>query len=551
MSLVLLSASHHDIDLADVERLSVGAPSLGPVLAADDAVRGAMVLATCNRLEIYLDTAPGSAPRAIAAARAALAALSRVPRRDVDRLTRALQDDEALHHLFDVASGLDSMVVGEREITGQVRRAIETSRRDGTSSTLLEIAVQRASRASRRVAVETDLARSGRSVVSVALDLAGQLLQRPGCPRDTATWGERGAIALPPIDWTGARAVLVGTGAYAGASLAALRARGCADVAVWSGSGRAEQFALIHGCAAVPTDGLVDAVAGADLVVTCRGTGVTTLDVGLVARAVELRADAAGSAGSDAAPLAVLDLALRQDVDAGVRTLPGVVLVDLETVRAHAPAAVMGEVRRAQRIVADAVAELSAETAARRMDKVVVALRDRVAEALEDELSRLPMSGEVTAEQASHALRRLAARLVHRPTVHARDAGRRGREQEFVDALDLVFGMDLGHLVPQPVLAPDDAAGAAAQHADRHATAEQAAACPFAGLGRTGPAGHAEHTVPADQNPRPRPGAAVRPLPVAPPQPAAAQSPGAARTPSTTPATPATPSSPGTGTPAP
>lgn len=188
MSLVLLSASHHDIDLADVERLSVGAPSLGPVLAADDAVRGAMVLATCNRLEIYLDTAPGSAPRAIAAARAALAALSRVPRRDVDRLTRALQDDEALHHLFDVASGLDSMVVGEREITGQVRRAIETSRRDGTSSTLLEIAVQRASRASRRVAVETDLARSGRSVVSVALDLAGQLLQRPGCPRDTATW---------------------------------------------------------------------------------------------------------------------------------------------------------------------------------------------------------------------------------------------------------------------------------------------------------------------------------------------------------------------------
>ena len=518
MSLVLLSASHHDIDLADVERLSVDAASLGSAVVAHDAVRGAMVLATCNRLELYLDTAPARAKDALAAARATLVATSGVPRGEVDRLTRALVDDEALHHLFDVASGLDSMVVGEREITGQVRRALEAARRAGTSTALLEIAVQRASRTSRRVSVETDLARSGRSVVSVALDLAGHLLQRPGCPRETATWGEHGAIALPPTDWTGARAVLVGTGAYAGASLAALRARGCADVAVWSGSGRAQEFAVVHGCDAVSdgsdgpgatTDALERAIAAADLVVTCRGTGATTLDVDLVARALARRTGHSGTGhsrtahsrtgadGSAATPLAVLDLALRQDVEADVRALPGVVLVDLETVRQHAPAAVLGEVRRAQRIVAEAVAELSAETAARRMDKVVVAIRDRVAEALEDELSRLPMSGEVTAEQAAYALRRLAARLVHRPTVHAREAGRRGREQEFVDALDLVFGFDVAHLVP-------DEAAAAAPATPGAAAVAEAPACPFAGLGRTEPRGRVvPDAPPARRDPAP------------------------------------------------
>src|SRR5699024_6014048 len=151
----------------------------------------------------------------------------------------------------------------EREIAGQVRRAGVRARSTGTSTPALDLLFEQASRTSRRVEVATGLGAVGRSVVGVGLDLA--------------------AASLPP--WRQARVVLVGTGSYAGAAFAALRARGVADVRVHSRSGRAADFASARGGVAVDGDGLVDAVADADLVVSCSGRVGHVLDAASVAAA--------------------------------------------------------------------------------------------------------------------------------------------------------------------------------------------------------------------------------------------------------------------------
>lgn len=431
MPLAILAADHHDVALPDLTRLSAGAESAGPQLSAHPAVEGVVVLSTCNRVEIYLD-APSVEP-AIAAARAALADVSGTSRDHVASLTTHAVGRDVVQHVFEVAAGLDSMVVGEREVAGQLRRALQAARRAGTTSPLLEDVFQRASRASRRIAVSTDLAAAGRSIVSVALDLASARSARAGCPREVPAWEEADGPHLPTGTWAGARAVVLGTGAYAGATVAALRRRACGDIAVWSSSGRAEEFAGRHDVEALPVDGLVAALASADLVVSCRGTGAPVVDVPTTSAALALRPPGP-------APLVIADLALRRDVAPAVADLPGVVVLDLETVRSHAPAATDGQVHRAQEIVGEELDEFLGRRAERAMDDVVVGMRDHVGSALEAELARLPMSGVVDAAQAAQALRRLAAKLLHEPTVAARTAGREGRGREFVEALAVVSG---------------------------------------------------------------------------------------------------------------
>src|SRR5690625_2708876 len=155
-------------------------------------------------------------------------------------------------------------------------------------------------------------------------------------------------------------------------------------------------------------------------------------------------------------PASVSPATLRRDVAPAVAQLPGLVLIDLTTVRSHAPAATDGQVHRAQEILAEEVEEFLGRRAERAMDDVVVAMRDHVGSALEAELARLPMSGVVDAAQATQALRRLAAKLLHDPTVAARAAGREARSEEFVEALSLVTGM---RVRPQDEPAPEHPRG--------------------------------------------------------------------------------------------
>lgn len=399
-----------------------------------EMITGAVVLATCNRFELYLDLADGAARSAVPGtlterdlAHAAdevarlIAVESGVSQEAARSAFTVRSGADVTRHLFTVASGLDSMVVGEREIAGQVRRALDSSHAEATTSPRLERLFQSASRASKRVAHTTHLGADGRSVVSVGLDLA--------------------EASIPP--WRQTSAVIVGTGAYAGATVAALRARGCADIAVYSASGRAEQFARDRGVDAV-TD-LVAALGEADLVVSCSGAGRRnrTGSTGLpsddptalryileTAAVVAAREDAGVRAGDavPARPLVVLDLALHHDVDPGVGDIDQVLLMDLGTIRSHAPSTSSLPVRAAREIVAAAVADFTDGETMRSADAVVVGLRDRIALEVEAELARSASSFSTPADLAAHekSLRRFAATMLHRGITRIREAARAG-----------------------------------------------------------------------------------------------------------------------------
>jgi len=401
--LLSLVASHRELDLGVLERLSSDVHAVGrELVGASPAICGAVVLATCNRFELYLDVDDAEhTPDARAAVAATVAARSGYAADAVAAHLTAATGTDSAAHLFAVASGLESMVVGEREIAGQVRRALATARKDGTTTGPLEALFQAASRVSRKVEGRTGLGATGRSVVGVALDIAEQDL----------------------VDWPSVRCVLVGTGSYAGASLAALKARGCRDVRVYSPSGRASAFARARGVAAVPAGAdLAGELANVDLVVACSGAAGAVLTVDALA---------AARAGT-AHPLTVVDLALRHDVDPGVRELPGVRLVSLTTVAEHAPAE-HGAVLEARELVVRAADAYEGERRAREWNPAVLAERSRVLGGLEAALSVL--SDEEPDESAARSLRRRTRAALHGPTVRAREAARAGDTAAYAAAL--------------------------------------------------------------------------------------------------------------------
>lgn len=520
-----------------------------------EMITGAVVLATCNRFELYLDLADGAARSAVPGvlserdlAHAAdevarlIAVESGVSQEAARSAFTVRSGADVTRHLFTVASGLDSMVVGEREIAGQVRRALDSSHAEATTSPRLERLFQSASRASKRVAHTTHLGADGRSVVSVGLDLA--------------------EASIPP--WRQTSAVIVGTGAYAGATVAALRARGCADISVYSASGRAQQFAQARGVDAV-TD-LVAALGEADLVVSCSGAGrrnrpaqsgteqaaaqggtaqsdavqsdavqtgamqtdavetgaaqtgtlqTNTLQTNTLqtdtaqsgtasispappgtglrsddpaalryiletAAVVAARDDAAVRAGEDAParPLVVLDLALHHDVDPGVGDIDKVLLMDLGTIRSHAPSTSSLPVRAAREIVSAAVVEFQDGETMRAADAVVVGLRDRIAAEVEAELARSASSFSTPADLAAHekSLRRFAATMLHRGITRIREAARAGEPlDEVAEETATVLSMRWKGRRAVPGAAPVDGGSAARTPEPRRAEDDLAA----------------------------------------------------------------------------
>ena len=514
----LLSADYRLPGLDVVARLGAVAPGLGPdLLEAVPALRGVVVLSTCNRLALLVDAdswadtgcpaalhpLPGSAAHgsdsrtsathgSAAWASSADAAPSGLGEAVASFLTERaglapgslrlshLAGAAARREILAIAAGLNSMVVGEAQIVGQVRRAAETAAAEGTLSPDLVRIIERASATARRVAHDTELSSQGRSVVAVGIDQA--------------------AGHLPPL--TGCSALIVGTGSYAGATVAALRARGLTDIAVFSASNRAEAFAAGHDLRAVPTDSLPEAIVRSDLVVTCRGVGGPVLTADVVAPVAAERLRSAGAAGR---PLVILDLALTRDVDEAVRALPGVVHLDLPGVRDAVPDAEVRQVDAARAIVDAEADDFERTLAGRSMDPLITALRSHVGKIVTEEIerlrplqSRLPASTVpsvdgpaearvvagggvvransasgadgtvavsvaasktaseaapeapsqisdepvITLAQAERALHHLAARLLHQPTVMARRAGQDGHEDAYRQALELVLGLN-------------------------------------------------------------------------------------------------------------
>ena len=402
--LICLTASHQNASFDLLEKLSIGAPSAASTLVdGSDFVSGAVVLATCNRFEAYLDVDEPLTAASAVAVEATISTMSEASGVEPDEMrdsVRVITGDEVVEHLFAVSSGLESVVVGEDEISGQVRRALERAREVGTTSSDLERLFQKASHTSRGVKNRTNVGGAGRSLVRLALELASSRV----------------------TDWAHARVLIVGTGQYAATTVTALRDRGAADLAVFSSSGRASWFGLKHDLRAF--DDLAEAISWSDVLITCTSTTEPVVVPGVVDESRRL----------------VIDLGLPRNVDPLVATVPGVELLDLETISLHAPLTQMSAADDARAMVSDAAAEFQAAAAEQSLTPAVVALRKHVFDLLDDEIERARSRGD-SSDRTEAALRHLAGVLLHTPSVRARELAREGRGEEFRDGLEALFGL--------------------------------------------------------------------------------------------------------------
>ena len=395
--LLCLSSNHQNASLEVLEKLSVSAvDATRELLVSTDFVTGAVVLATCNRFEAYLDIdEPLTAATAIALASTidALSAASDIPADELRASIAVHEGDDVAQHLFAVTSGLESVVVGEDEISGQVRRALDAARFGGTTSRDLERLFQRATHTSRGVKNETGIGGVERSLVRLALELASSRI---------ANWAE-------------VTTLVIGTGRYAATTVAALRTLGASDIRVFSQSGRAPAFAAKYGI--VPQ--LTLDIEAADVVVTCTANTV-------------IEAAAFDRPGRRL----VIDLGLPRNVDPAVGLLASVELLDLETIRVHAPLPELDSHDRAHALVREAAAGFAAESIA---EPAIVALRSHVLATLETEIERARARGE--GEETIRSLRHFAGVMLHQPSVRARELASEGRGAEFAAGLEAVYGV--------------------------------------------------------------------------------------------------------------
>ena len=424
MSVLVVGVSHHTAPVALLERLALpagGVEKLIYAVSSTDHVQEATVLATCNRIEIYtdVDRFHGS----VDAVCRALCELAGQATEDVVPHLYVHYDDGAVSHLFHVAAGLDSMVVGEGQILHQAREALRLGQELGTVGPALNAAFQQALRVAKRAHAETDIDRAAPSLVSVALARAEQHV---------------GPLA-------GRRAVVVGAGAMASLAAATLSRQGVRDLVVlnrtWAKAARlSEQYAG----RAADLAALVPEVAEADVVVSCTGS------IGQVIEADDVRRALTGR--SSARPLAVVDLALPHDVDPEVAEVPGVVLVDLRRLAEESDrlggtsGADADGVAGVRRIVAE---EVQAFLDARRLASVtptVVALRTMATGVVEAELarleSRLPGVDEQVRAELRQTVRRVADKLMHQPTVRVKELAGTPGVVSYAEALSQLFSLD-------------------------------------------------------------------------------------------------------------
>lgn len=395
--LLCLTANHRNASFDLLEKLSFVAPQTAQSLVgAESDVRGAVVLATCNRFEAYLDVADAREAAMIESTVAAMSSASGVEATDLRTAVTVLSGEDVVTHLFAVSSGLESVVVGEDEISGQVRRALSRARDHRTTSSDLEQLFQRATQTTRDVKARTALGGAGRSLVRLALELASSRV----------------------TDWSLTRVLVVGTGQYAATTVAALRDRGVTMLSVYSPSGRGDAFGAKHGLS-VQRD-LAGAMLDADVIITCTASTV----IGTSAIIGEERR-------------LIIDLGLPRNVDPTVAALHGIELLDLETISIHAPIEELNASSNARDLIGSAAARFTAE---RSIEPAIVGLRKHIFDLLDAELERARSRGDSTASTEA-ALRHFAGVLLHAPSVRARELAVEGRAADFIAGLEALYGV--------------------------------------------------------------------------------------------------------------
>jgi glutamyl-tRNA reductase len=396
-----------------LERAVVAAEDVTKIvdeLHRDDTVSEVLLLSTCNRVEVYADVARFH--RGVEEITSILARHAGMPVADLSEHLYVHFAEAAVEHMFSVASGLDSMVVGESQILGQLRAAYSFGIETGSVGSVLHELTQTALRVGKRVHTDTGIDRAGASIVSVALDRAEEAL---------------GVLA-------GRRALIVGAGSMGALAGATLRRRGVTDIVIANRSPeRAARLATsLHGRAA-PLADLVGEIGSTDLLVTSTGS------TGLVVEAAMVGA-------RPTRPLVVLDIALPRDVDPVVATLPGVTYVDLDALRAGGAAVTDAEVAAASAIVVEELALYLTAQQRLAVAPTVTALRARADEVIGAELTRLdgrlPSLSDAERREVADAVRRAVEKVLHAPTVRVKELASTPEGDQYAAALRELFDLD-------------------------------------------------------------------------------------------------------------
>lgn len=419
MSLLVLGVSHRSTPLSMMERLALATDAQTKLLhelTENASVEEALVVSTCNRVEVYVEA--DKFHPAVDAATECLARATGVASDDLVQHLYVHYEDRAVKHLFSVASGLDSMVVGEAQILGQVRQSLRAAQDEGSVGRELNDLVQTALRVGKRAHAETGIDQAGASLVSVGLELA--------------------ARSLGGLD--GRTVLVVGAGSMAALTASTAARHGMQVIITNRTSLRADQLATTVAGRSLPIDEIVDGVAEADLVISCTGALGYIVAADVVAEAARSR--------STQRPQVMLDLALPRDIDPAVLGVQGVTLIDLEDLGALlSDGQYEQDVEGVRRIVAAEVQNYLSARVAEKVSPTVVALRALASEIVADELEwfaakRPDLAAEDRAD-VEHFVRRVVDKLLHAPTVRVKELAAEPNGEAYAEALHRLFNLDL------------------------------------------------------------------------------------------------------------
>ncbi|WP_329245386.1 glutamyl-tRNA reductase [Actinoallomurus sp. NBC_01490] len=418
-SVLVVGLSHRSAPVTLLERTAVSGDRLDKLLhdvhqAAN--VDGVVVVSTCNRIEVYADVEKFHA--GVSSISELLSRHSDVPLDELSKHLYVHYEERAVQHIFSVACGLDSMVVGEGQILGQLRTALKAAQANDTVDRALNELVQQALRVGKRARNETGIDRAGASLVSVGLGRAGSL--------------------------EGRRALVVGAGSMSGLAVATLARGGIGEIVIANRT--YERGAHLARSAEVPARAieladLRQAMSEADIIVSCTGATGLVITPDMVD-----------------GPAFLLDLALPHDVDPAVRDLPGVTLVALDDLRDADDAPAAGDIEAVRRIVCEEVQAFQLGLVAATVAPTVVALRSKAAEVVDAELGRLggrlPGLDDKAREEIAQTVRRVVDKLLHAPTVRVKELAASPGGDTYTEALRELF--DLDPKAPEAVIRAED-----------------------------------------------------------------------------------------------
>jgi glutamyl-tRNA reductase len=426
VSVLVVGLSHKSAPVATLELATLSGDELAKLVhdvARAEPVAEAFVVSTCNRVEVYADV-----DRFHAGVTAICELLGRhcgVAPADLTQHLYVHYEDRAVSHLLAVACGLDSMVVGEGQILGQIRAALRLGDELGTVGRVLRDLGRLALRVGKRVRTETAINQMGVSLVSVAVEVAAQSLDQQQGP------GRQQTLA-------GREVLVVGAGSMSALAATTAARAGAARIVVANRTRRnAERLAAGTGATAIgiTESELATAIDTADLVISCTGASGHVITASLIP-------------GRASRPLVLVDLAMPRDIEPAVGDVPGVTLIGMDQLSEHTAVIQTQDLSAVRAIIEEELAAYRLANDAATVAPTVVALRAKAAKVVDAELARL--AGRLSADGLSgHALdeiaqtvRRVVDKLLHAPTVRVKElAGSPGGE-EYAAALRVLFDLD-------------------------------------------------------------------------------------------------------------